>query len=672
MREAEKLLWWLAAAAAAVGFVGHVAGAPWGGFVAVVAGIALADLAWTKFPGARGLRGLPLLVWATGVAGGVFAVIGALAVAFPPAMRGAFVASGFQLLLVAASIPVGERRGPGRFLLATLGHATILLGTVLLLAGRAEGVLVTCWGAGFAVLLLHAFWTQRERGGPGNEWEAVFLAALVAGLLVPVVFTLFDLSAETGLRLMTGVGLVALAVLGRPPLAPGGTELPIGGPAATLAHGLAAIVMVNSVLFAYSLVWDWAIGALFALVLAWVALCAVLEYRAILRAMRRRRRAHEVPEPDVPPETVTVLVAAHHESHVLRSSLERNLSLSVPLRFVLVPAAASPRTVALAHELRDRFPGRVEVVLGTEGSKAGDLNLALAHARTEHVLVLDADETIDEAFVRRALALLQARPDVGVVQGRKVALDPDGSALARFICAERRFATWMDQPSQAEDGAAHFAGSGALLRRAALEEVGGWAPGTLTEDIDLTLRLRLRTGWRILYEPGLVVRESNPASALDLLRQRTRWARGWAEVTGLHLPEVLRQRRRLGAATAGSTAWQLVTAVSAPWATLLPLLVVVRAAGIHPLLPFALALPLALLVLPSRLLAYAYAARHDPVTPLRGPWWRWPELALHAYGWILLGWAVQLHALYLELSEAPREWHVTLKEAARRPATPAG
>ena len=669
-RNAYEVLWWLAAAAGGIGFVGFAAGAAWGGFVAVIGAIVFANLAWTKYPGAAGLGDLPRRLWVVGLVGGVLAVLGVLPTAFAPDVRGALVATGLQVLLVAAGLPAAAHKGPGRLLVALLGHATILLGTVLLLRGAPSGVLATCWAAGFAPVLLHAFWTQRERGGPGEEWEAVFLAALVSGLLVPVTLALFGLDPTQGLGLLAGVGLVALGVLGRPPLAPGRTQLAPGGPAATVAHALAGIALVNSVLFAYTLVSRWAIEAILFVVFAWVFLATALEYRAILRAWRRRRAARPVPEAEVAPGRVTVVVAAYQERHVLRSTLERNLSLRLPLRFILVPSASSPVTVALAEELAARDPDRVRVVLGTTGSKAGDLNLAWPLVETEHVLVLDADETIDEAFVRRGLAVLDADPRVGLVQGRKVQRDAEGSALARFVAAERRFSTWMDQPVQAEDGAAHFAGSGAILRWAVLLDVDGWCAGRLTEDIDLTLRLRLGTRWRVAYEPSMVVRESNPATLLDLLRQRTRWARGWAEVTGVYLPEVVKARRRLGTLPAASLAWQLVASVSAPWATLLPLLVLIRTAGLHPILPFAVALPLALVIIPVRFLVYADAARHDPVTPVRGGPLRWAELALHAYLWVLLGWVVQIHALYLELSEAPRDWHVTHKEGLPARARP--
>jgi cellulose synthase/poly-beta-1,6-N-acetylglucosamine synthase-like glycosyltransferase len=362
---------------------------------------------------------------------------------------------------------------------------------------------------------------------------------------------------------------------------------------------------------------------------------------------------------------MTVVVAACNEAQVLPASMEENLRLPEELRFVLVPAAKSKdATVDVARAIAERHPGRVRVVLGTSGSKAEDLNLAWASVDTELALILDADETLDERSLRRGLALLLEQPDVGIVQGRKVSRHPDAGFLARFISAERRYSTRLDHPMHADGfGSAHFAGSGALVRRAVAQDVGGWTPATMTEDIEFTLRVHTGTPWRIAYEPRMVVRESDPRDTLELLRQRTRWARGWTECFLLYFLPVLRRRTHLGRKRAAGLAWLLLTPVSALWTTLVPAMLVLRLVGLN-VLPFWVALPLALLVLPSRLLAYGYAALRDPVIPLRRTPGRVAELVLHAYGWILLGWFIQLHALYLELSAAPRTWYVTRKRAA--------
>jgi cellulose synthase/poly-beta-1,6-N-acetylglucosamine synthase-like glycosyltransferase len=193
--------------------------------------------------------------------------------------------------------------------------------------------------------------------------------------------------------------------------------------------------------------------------------------------------------------------------------------------------------------------------------------------------------------------------------------------------------------------------------------LGGWTDRTLTEDIEFTLRVHLDGRWRIAYSDAFVVRESDPSTFADLLRQRTRWSRGWAQNADLFLGSVVRQRRRLGLRRAFGLSLLLLISISSLWTTFLPATLLMRLGGVSPLLPFLVAVPLSLILLPSRLLSYGFAALRDPVIPLKRTPARIAELALHAYLWILLGWMIQLHALYLELSRSAREWHVTGKRA---------
>ena len=658
-------LWWLAFVGAFAGVGALAAGSAWAPFLVVLSGVTLANLAWTRPAGDRA-RDLPWWTWPLGVGGGVVATVGALPGGLPDVARLALVLVGFQVLLGLAGVRLQERIGAGRSLFAMLGHATLLLGAVLIVRqGPLENAVMACAG-GFAVLLLHAYWSQQQRGGPGEEWEAVFLFALVAGLVLPFAVETFLAFGRVPLAVLAGAGLLALAVLARPPLRRPVVTLRTGGPGIALAHAATGVVVVNALLFAYSLVSPWALELVLFVFFFWIFLSVLLEYRTLRAAARRRRRARPAPEADVPPDAVTVLVAVGvDEADTLRASMEENLRLASPVTFLLVvDGQGTEETRRVARELAEANPGRVRAVETTAGSKAGDLNLAWPCIATPYLVLLDADESIDDAFIRRGYALLESRPEVAVAQGRKVARRAHENALARFVTAERRFSTWLDHPMQDEDGAAHFAGSGAMLRWGALFDVDGWNEDVLTEDIDLTLRLLLGTRWRVAYEPAMLVVESHPDGFLQLLRQRSRWARGWAQVTAAFLPRLWTGRRHLGPARSAALGWQLLASVSAPWSVLLPLLVLVRLAGVHPLFPAVVAIPLALVVLPARFLAFGYAAKTDPVTPLGRSPLRWLELLAHAYAWILFGWLTQLHALYLELAEAPRVWQTTGKHTA--------
>ena len=73
--------------------------------------------------------------------------------------------------------------------------------------------------------------------------------------------------------------------------------------------------------------------------------------------------------------------------------------------------------------------------------------------------------------------------------------------------------------------AAFFCGSCALIRRSALNEIGGFATGTVTEDLHTSLRIHAR-GWRSVYHAEPLAFGIAPESIKPFLSQRVRWGQG--------------------------------------------------------------------------------------------------------------------------------------------------
>jgi cellulose synthase (UDP-forming) len=85
------------------------------------------------------------------------------------------------------------------------------------------------------------------------------------------------------------------------------------------------------------------------------------------------------------------------------------------------------------------------------------------------------------------------------------------------------------QPGKNHWNAAFWCGSPAILRRSALDDVGGVAVDSVTEDISTSVRLHSR-GWRSVYHVGLVAAGIAPEDFDRYYRQRLRWVRGGNQV----------------------------------------------------------------------------------------------------------------------------------------------
>jgi len=459
-----------------------------------------------------------------------------------------------------------------------------------------------------------------------RRWEALLLGAVVVGILGAITMAL---STQTGtltlqsperrlLATMTGIAaIVSLAVLGAPRWAPPVLRF-LDGPVMTVSqHVLTLFVIVNGLLLGIFVVAPWLLSIVFGAFMVLLLVSVALNYGMLVHAWRRDRDDARADPISLEDAEVTVVVTAMDEVDALSASLRENVTALAPLQFLLVPAARSTDgTQELMYAVQDDHPARVRVAAeATGGSKAADLNATWEHVETPYVLILDADETVDPAFVTRALGILTAQPDIGIVQGRKVPTDTDASRLSRFISPERQHSTWIDHRFNADVlAAAHFAGSAAVLRRQVLPDVGGFSTDTLTEDIDLTVRLYLETDWDVAYVPEMVAREATPGDA-DVAVRAARAVDPRLGAGGRSPP----QRCPPFVAAARTTAEPRTVVGVVPCALSAPVYAIFPALALPTLaLDVSLGLSLSVFValtvflIPERAVSFAYAVFRDP------------------------------------------------------------
>ena len=84
-------------------------------------------------------------------------------------------------------------------------------------------------------------------------------------------------------------------------------------------------------------------------------------------------------------------------------------------------------------------------------------------------------------------------------------------------------------------------GAASAFRREVFTRLGGYDTGTLTEDLDLSLRIQ-ENGMRIVYVPEAIVHTEGPTKMSALLKQRLRWKRGRIEAFSMHKSSFFRPR----------------------------------------------------------------------------------------------------------------------------------
>lgn len=160
------------------------------------------------------------------------------------------------------------------------------------------------------------------------------------------------------------------------------------------------------------------------------------------------------------------------------------------------------------------------------GAKAGALNYCLQHMApdAEIVGVVDADYHSRPDFLSR-LTPFFADPALGYIQTPH---DYRGHEDSRFLAAchwEYMPTNKVDYPGVSEYGGAFTIGTMCLLRAEALRRAGGWAEWCLTEDSEVSVRIRA-AGYRGLYFGETFGRGLIPETFDDYRKQRFRWTAG--------------------------------------------------------------------------------------------------------------------------------------------------
>jgi len=180
-----------------------------------------------------------------------------------------------------------------------------------------------------------------------------------------------------------------------------------------------------------------------------------------------------------------------------------------------------------------------------EGFKAGALRIAMDRtaADAEIIGIIDADYVVDPDWLKDLVPVF-ADPRVGLVQAPQDHRDQDRSLMHYMMNGE--YAGFFDigMVQRNEENAIIVHGTMCLIRRAAMDMVGGWSGDTICEDSDLGLAI-MEHGWLTHYTNHRYGKGLLPDTYEAFKKQRHRWAYGGFQIVKKHWRRFLPGMSRL-------------------------------------------------------------------------------------------------------------------------------
>jgi cellulose synthase (UDP-forming) len=305
-------------------------------------------------------------------------------------------------------------------------------------------------------------------------------------------------------------------------------------------RGVRAIVVVTLAYWTYYMVWRWTstlnpdalwFSVPLALAETWGLITAFIMAHSAWRLTRRRAV-------DPPPGlSVDVFITCYDEPlEIIRRTAVGARAIRYPHRTWVLDDGRRDEVRQMARQLGLGYLRRED----NRHAKAGNLNHALAHTRGDFVLQLDADHVPLPHILDRLLGFLADDPKLAFVQSPQDfynldAFTYDVNEDGQRMWEEQRLFFGVVQAGKDTHNGAFFCGSCALLRRSALEEVGGFATHSVTEDIETSLKLHA-AGWRSAFYGESLAYGLAAGSAAAFHTQHLRWGQGAMQVLRRYNP----------------------------------------------------------------------------------------------------------------------------------------
>ncbi|WP_445505496.1 glycosyltransferase [Niallia sp. 03091] len=225
--------------------------------------------------------------------------------------------------------------------------------------------------------------------------------------------------------------------------------------------------------------------------------------------------------------SVDIYIATYNEPlSILKRTIAGCINLDYPKELVNIYICDDGKRKSIQSLAQD-FAVHYITREDNKHAKAGNLNNAMAHSNGELIVTMDADMVPFPSFLQKTVGYFKKK-SVAFVQTPQAFYNDDPYQFNMFsnknIPNEQDFFMRTLQAGKDRFNSVMYVGSNAIFRRKALEDIGGFATGVITEDMATGMLIQRK--FRSVFVSDVCAVGLAPESWLDLLKQRDRWCRG--------------------------------------------------------------------------------------------------------------------------------------------------
>lgn len=293
-------------------------------------------------------------------------------------------------------------------------------------------------------------------------------------------------------------------------------------PAPFLLFGLLLPILIGALLFYFD-IFSWI------LVILLTSLTLVFFYNFLMVPLavasnyyEKKRKGELLRYPEI-----SILVPAYNEENYIGKCIEALLEADYPAhkkKIVVIDDGSTDDTFTEAMSY-GRKEENVKVLHKKNGGKHSALNFGLMFVESEIIFSIDADSIVSRPALKLMVRRFLQSDDIGAIAGNVKVLNQDGF-LTR--CQALEYMVGINIFRSALDilgSVSVVPGCLGAFRRKFLKGGGLYDPNTLTEDFDVTIKMR-KLGKTVQASPDARVYTEVPTTLKDLYKQRIRWYRG--------------------------------------------------------------------------------------------------------------------------------------------------